>query len=40
VVRRVRERLVDVTGDVRVKADHLADGHPNSPRFDKPVDSK
>ena len=27
VVRGIAERLVDVPGDVRVKGDHLADGH-------------
>jgi hypothetical protein len=27
VVRRIAERLVDVPGNVRVKGDHLADGH-------------
>jgi hypothetical protein len=26
-MRGIAERLVDVTGDVRVKGDHLADGH-------------
>jgi hypothetical protein len=26
-VDRIAERLVDVAGDVGVKADHLADGH-------------
>src|SRR4029078_11990928 len=27
MVRRIAERLVDVPGDVRVKCDHLSDGH-------------
>jgi hypothetical protein len=29
----IAERLVDVTLNVRVQADHLANGHGNSPRF-------
>jgi thiamine biosynthesis lipoprotein ApbE len=27
MMRGIAERLVDVPGDVRVKGDHLADGH-------------
>jgi len=40
VVGSVPERLVDVPGDVWVKADHLADGHGILLVCDKPVDSK
>jgi hypothetical protein len=33
VMNGIAERLVDVTLNVRVQADHLANGHGNSPRF-------
>jgi hypothetical protein len=39
VVRRIAERLIDVTGDIRVKADHFANGHAFLLDCTKPVES-